>query len=248
MLKKIKTVYLLKYGALITILFVLFGRISFEKQLESPTITNELFTVSTFHSLNAGNYDGILTLREIKQHGSNGIGTFHGIDGEMIYYRDTMYRVLDTGDVVIPNDSLTSPFAAVFHLNRSTSTNMSSLENLQSIIASLNEILDPNDFYAIVFEGDFDTLKLRSISAQEKPYPLLPKVIEGQSIFEYYNISGAMVGMYAPAFVGEVTVPGYHFHFISADGTRGGHVLDISINSAEVYINRINSIRTVLSK
>jgi acetolactate decarboxylase len=36
-----------------------------------------------------------------------------------------------------------------------------------------------------------------------------------------------MVGFRFPAALGAVNVPGWHFHFVSADRRRGGHVLDL---------------------
>ena len=73
--------------SLLTTLFTL-GCVS---SASSPTyvanpITNRetLSQVSTINALLAGVYDGILTVGELKGYGDFGIGTFEGLDGEMV--------------------------------------------------------------------------------------------------------------------------------------------------------------------
>ncbi len=48
----------------------------------------------------------------------------------------------------------------------------------------------------------------------------------------YENIRGTMVGLYCPSFMGGLNSVGWHFHFITEDLTRGGHVLKVSVDSA----------------
>jgi acetolactate decarboxylase len=42
-----------------------------------------LFQTSTLSALQAGDYDGILTIGALKQHGDFGLGSFNTLDGEM---------------------------------------------------------------------------------------------------------------------------------------------------------------------
>ena len=50
-------------------------------------------------------------------HGDIGIGTFDGLDGEMVVVDGTAYQVTGDGVVHIPEPTMTTPFAAVtfFH-------------------------------------------------------------------------------------------------------------------------------------
>ena len=43
-----------------------------------------LFQVSTSTALVQGVYNGVVTIGELKQHGDFGLGTFDGLDGEML--------------------------------------------------------------------------------------------------------------------------------------------------------------------
>ena len=43
-----------------------------------------------------------------------------------------------------------------------------------------------------------------------------------------------------------LNLPGWHFHFISADRTMGGHVFDLKINSCHVKLDKIARIELQL--
>ena len=43
-----------------------------------------LYQVALLQSLAQGYFDGIVTVGELKRHGDTGIGTFEGVNGEMI--------------------------------------------------------------------------------------------------------------------------------------------------------------------
>jgi hypothetical protein len=49
------------------------------------------------------------------------------------------------------------------------------------------------------------------------------------------------VGFWCPAFVGSnLNVPGFHFHFLSADKQRGGHVLQVEVREgAAAYFQEV---------
>jgi acetolactate decarboxylase len=72
-------------------------------------------------------------------------------------------------------------------------------------------------------------MKVRAIPAQQKPYPALTEAAKSQSIHEYRNVSGTLVGFYTPVLFEGLNVPGYHLHFIAEDKSTGGHVLDFTI-------------------
>jgi acetolactate decarboxylase len=54
----------------------------------------------------------------------------------------------------------------------------------------------------------------------------LADATKAQTEFEFTNVTGTLVGLWSPGFSSAFSVPGYHFHFISADRTQGGHLLD----------------------
>jgi acetolactate decarboxylase len=79
---------------------------------------------------------------------------------------------------------------------------------------------------AIRLDGRFDCVRARSVPRQEPPYRPLTEVVADQHVFELAEVEGTMLGFRFPTYVEGLEVGGYHLHFISADRSRGGHVLD----------------------
>jgi acetolactate decarboxylase len=59
-------------------------------------------------------------------------------------------------------------------------------------------------------------------------------------------VDGTLVGLWSPNYAGAFSVPGYHFHFISADRKRGGHVLECSIQTAAIECCTMNELHVSL--
>jgi acetolactate decarboxylase len=88
----------------------------------------------------------------------------------------------------------------------------------------------------------FSRLTARSVPAQPKPWPTLADAIKGQRLFPLEQISGTMVGVYSPPSAPGLSPTGWHFHFLSKDRTRGGHVLAVSIAQAQARADNIERV------
>jgi acetolactate decarboxylase len=97
----------------------------------------------------------------------------------------------------------------------------------------------PNLLYAIRIEGFFPYVKARSVFRQQQPYPPLVEVAKKQSVFEFTQVKGVIVGFRYPQYLAGVNMAGYHCHFISADRQHGGHLLDCRVEGATVAIDTI---------
>jgi acetolactate decarboxylase len=107
--------------------------------------------------------------------------------------------------------------------------------NLADLDARLDDAPGPkNTFLAVRVDGRFAAITLRSVHRQELPYRPLGDVVKGQSVWTHTEMSGTLVGVRSPAWVGGLNVPGYHWHFLSADRTVGGHVLDCQVREGRV--------------
>ena len=197
-----------------------------------PGTSHNLTQVSTIGALLNRVYDGVVTLHDLIQHGDFGIGTFDHLDGEMIVLDGQVYQVKDTGAVIKPELSLTTPFAVVTSFvvdeqhDITPGTTFSRFESEED-----SYLPTQNIFHAIRITGTFSTMLCRSVSRQEKPYPPLSEVAKRESIFEFENVSGTIVGFRCPQYVAGINLPGYHLHFISHDHTAGGHVLDFTVSN-----------------
>ena len=185
-----------------------------------------VYQVSTIDALLAGVYDGDVTLGELGRHGDFGIGTYDRLDGEMVLLDGEFHQVKADGRVRAPDLDGETPFAAVCAFRG---------EKVFAIpagadMAGVEEVVDreaPNSnlFCAIRIDGQFKTMKTRSVPAQSRPFPPLKEVAATQPVFDMENVAGTIVGFRCPPYVGGVNVPGYHLHFLSQDGSRGGHIL-----------------------
>ena len=72
-----------------------------------PKPDNEvLYQGSTIEALLAGNYEGVASVEKIKSQGDVGLGTFTGLDGEMIILDGVVYKAAKTGKVTVENDNV----------------------------------------------------------------------------------------------------------------------------------------------
>lgn len=197
-----------------------------------------LFQVSTIDALLEGVYDGTMSISTLKQYGDFGIGTFADLDGEMVELDYNFYQVKTDGVAYKVSDSEQTPFAVVTLFDVDQKENLSQDMDYKELENYIDNVIPTiNAFYAIKIEGDFKYMKTRSVPAQEKPYPKLSDVAEHQSVFEFQDISGTIVGFRCPSYINGINVPGYHLHFIDSDRDSGGHVLEFIVEEATATID-----------
>ena len=203
--------------------------------------TETVYQVALLQSLTQGYYDGIIKVSELKQHGDIGIGTFEGVNGEMIVLDGKVYQALGDGSVKKADENETVPFSNVTFFDSDIKETLSDIENVDALKAALDNIVDQNGrnmFYFVRIDGDFEKMNVRSEIKQEKPYKTLDKALAtDQREFNYENISGTVVALYCPDYMGGLNTPGWHFHFISDDKTKGGHILELAFDSAQAKLD-----------
>lgn len=209
---------------------------------------NSIFQLSTLNSLSAGNFDGNWTIGELRSHGNTGMGTFNGLDGEMIELNGNIYQIKSNGTVYLINDSANTPFAMTVPFKTDKILILNSSMNLTQLEQFLNATMpSKNMFYSIKVIGTFDSVKARSPPKQNKPYPTLNEALKNQTIFNFNNITGTMVGFWCPEYASDVNLNDYHFHFISEDKKSGGHVLDCQLKGVIIEIDYIPDDSVLLS-
>ena len=204
--------------------------------------------VATMDALMAGNYDGSLPLSKLSSYGDFGIGTFDHLDGEMILLDGAIYQVRADGKVYRPAGSVTTPLASVVRFQAGKTLCATDAIDM----AALEKILDaaaPNQNLpcAVKVTGTFQAIKVRSVPAQNKPYPPLTEVTKNQPVFEYANVEGTLVGFRQPPFIKGLNMPGGHLHFLSKDAQKGGHLLGFTLNpGAKIEVQVCNQFQVIL--
>lgn len=204
--------------------------------------TDTIYQFSIINALLEGVYDGEVSCGELKEHGDFGLGTFDKLDGEMLELDGVIYQVKADGSVHEIEDTVTSPFAVVTFFESDTEETIGQQMDSQQMAEHIDDLLpSENIMYAVMITGNFSYMKTRSVAAQEKPYPRLVDVTKDQSVFEFNDTQGTIVGYWMPEYIDGINVPGYHLHFITEDRTGGGHILEYTIDSGIIEIDSTDS-------
>ncbi len=210
--------------------------------------TGEFYHYSLWAALVNKIYDGTLTVKEAKNHGDIGLGTYNGADGELILLDGTFYHVPSSGEVLVADDSTHIPYLNATFFNKDLSYEINDRLSYDSVRKLLQQHFPSrNFFYAFKIHAEFDSLKLGSLYKQERPYQegldsLMPK----RPKFDHTNIAGTMVGFYCPEFIGDINVAGFHLHFVSDDKKTGGHVMEFKGKNFKVDMGKLSTYHFVL--
>ena len=208
-----------------------------------------LFQTSTIYALLDGLYDGNITCGELKKYGDIGIGTFDGLDGEMIGVNGKFFQIKADGVAYPVDDSMKTPFAMVTFFEPDQTARLNKPLGYQDLEKYLDQLLPTkNIFYAIKIEGGFNYIRTRSVPRQKKPYPPLVEAVKDQPVFEFHDVKGTIVGFRLPDYMKGINMPGYHFHFITENRKAGGHLLEFKIRDARVEIDYTDGSYMVLPK
>jgi len=214
------------------------------KKLTAPVAgfenSDRVYQYSLFTALANSIYDGTMTVAGVKSKGDMGLGTYNGLDGEMIVNNGKVYQFPADGKVTMPADMALVPFTVVkffqpdFVVETGTVTDYPALKKLAE-----KQFTSPNYIYALKVIGTFTRIKCGSAEKQELPYEkTLSDAIANRPVFESEIIQGTLVGFWFPEYVGGVNIPGFHLHFISADETKAGHVLEFEAANLKIEIDQ----------
>ena len=211
--------------------------------------SDTLYQVSLLQDLMFGDYTGSITVGELKKHGSVGIGTFDGLNGELIMLNGVVYRAAvgegDTCSVTVVEDSETVPFANTANMKTdfsATDLTADSMDAMKILLTNNTNEHGANSMYFAAIHAKFSSLTVRSEYAQSEPYKPLVKVLESdQREWTRDDVTGTIVALYCPVYLDKVNTPGWHLHFISDDRSFGGHVLDLNVSGARADFNKLTN-------
>lgn len=232
-------------NVVIVVLILAGGALFFQKTGPKDT----LYQVSVLSGLMSGDYDGKVSLRQIRKRGDFGIGTFDRLDGEAVELDGEFYQVKNDGKIHRPPLGTTSPFAMTSFFHPDSGFSLSAQPDFDSLKGAIDGHLETKNIpYAVRVDGKFSFVKTRSIARQNKPYRPLPEIAKEQSVFEFQDVEGSLIGFRLPSYMAGVNLPGYHMHFLSRDKTKGGHLLECKLISGEVQIDDIKHFQLELKK
>ncbi len=194
-------------------------------------------------------YEGFVTIGDLRQYIGIGIGTFDGLDGELVAVEGNVYQVRSHGIAYPVSDNLRTPFAVVCRFVPDRMIDVRGIDGFTLLSALLDSLRETsNMFYGIRIEGVFDHVRTKSMPRQERPYKPLVELLNSQPEFILGQVNGVAEGFYFPPYVEGINIPGYHIHFITSDRTAGGHLIDCRIHEARVSIALVDRFMMMLNR
>ena len=210
-----------------------------------------MYQVSTLQALAMGYNKTVITVEKLLRHGDTGLGTFEGVDGEMIVVDGVCFRATVDGSVSEAPPELGVPFCAVSRLRGVRSFPLESVPNIDELKTILTlrieEDFGLNSMHMVRIDGAFDRICARSETGQLTQHITLKEMLDGnQRDFFFEDVEGSLVCVYYPDYMDGINAPGWHLHFLSADRRRGGHVFDCKLRKATARLDKISRIEIQL--
>lgn len=200
-----------------------------------------VFISAPIAALVEGIYRDDTTIGQLHEKGNLGIGTFNDLDGELVLLDGTVYCLRPEGDAEIVADDICTPFALTTHFEGDTEDQFEHVGETAFERDLLNLVPSDNLMYSIRIDGHFDYIRARSVPKMMNYMPLA-EISKMQTVFEFTDVEGTIVGFYTPNFLAGLHLPGLHLHFITKDRARGGHLLAAAPSHASVKLQHASSV------
>ena len=150
---------------------LLAGTMLFNTASAAPAHTKNretIYQIALLQSLAMGYFDGSISVKNLKTHGDTGIGTFEGLNGEMIVLDGVVYQANQDCEISIMGDKEKVPFSNVTFFEKDISVKLSDVPDKAALEKILNETVDKNgrnSFYQPI--RGFDTMLDRYLTGRE---------------------------------------------------------------------------------
>ena len=117
--------------------------------------------IALLQSLTLGHFDGSISAKNLKELGDTGIGTFDGLDGEMIFLDGVIYRANQDCKINVVDDAVTIPFSNVTFFEKDFSVKLKNVSGKAALESKLNELVKKNgenNFYMVKITANYDEI------------------------------------------------------------------------------------------
>src|ERR1700751_3755533 len=152
-------------------------------------VKHTLYQVSTATALVEGIYQGAAQIATLRAHGDLGLGTFEGLDGEMVVVDGHFFQVGSDGSVREVQDNVQIPFAAVTAFSADQAITLNYCPDLSHLTSQFDALRSSgNLFFGLRVDGTFEYIHTRAMRRTKEGSPLVraPAV---PTEFEFQNIS-----------------------------------------------------------
>jgi acetolactate decarboxylase len=104
-----------------------------------------------------------------------------------------------------------------------------------------------NLFFAVRLDGRFDSVRTGAAAPREaQAHGHGVDAAKMQSAITFNDIDGTLIGIWSPGVSSAFRMPGYHFHFLSRDRTKGGHLLECASGELRLRLGKLIDFRLAL--
>ncbi len=211
----------------------------------------KMYQVSTLQALALGYTKSVITVKDLMEQGNTGLGTYEGVDGEMIVIDGRCYRAKDDGGVEEAEETMGIPFASVCSMEEARDFELEYVKNVEGLKQYLNNLIEEwfglNSMHMVRIDGFFDLVDARSETGYFAMHVSLKDMLaETQKAFQFENVEGSLICVYYPDYMDGINAAGWHFHFISKDRTKGGHVFEVKLREGHGRMDKITQIEIQL--
>ncbi|KAH9817777.1 alpha-acetolactate decarboxylase like protein [Teratosphaeria destructans] len=198
---------------------------------------NHIYQYSLLNALMDGVCETGIQVSKLASKGNQGLGTFAHMNGELIFLDGHVYQLQAEGNVREADETDRIPFAVSTNFVPQQTRNVK-LQNKNDIDNALDEFNDhsKNLFMTYRITGHFEYLKCRTVRGQEYKGQPLSELGKKQSVEEYENVKGTIIGFRTPKNWQGFGVAGEHLHFLEAERKAGGHVLEVRAEEVEMQM------------
>lgn len=204
---------------------------------------NILYNYGIIDAFIGGLYKGSLPIKELKLKGDFGIAAPDMLDGELTMLNGKVYQTKATGEVNVVDNEYKTPLSTVTFFEANMTFYVNNATEQKDLLETIeNRLTNKNVMYAVKITGDFSNMRTRAFPpVKEEPFPALSTILDRQQFFNIQNTKGTLVGYHLPEYLNGIQMSGFHFHFLSADTKKGGHVLDFKGMNLKIEIAELKS-------
>ncbi|KAK0270826.1 hypothetical protein LTR35_013878 [Friedmanniomyces endolithicus] len=198
---------------------------------------NHIYQYSLLNALMDGVSETGITVSKLLTKGNQGLGTFARMNGELLFLDGKVYQLQAEGNVREAGEGDQIPFAVStnFVPQQTRKVTLPSKSALDSTLQTFAPHAK-NLFLTYRLTGLFTHLKCRTVRGQTYAHQPLSELGASQSVEEYRDVRGTIIGFRTPANWQGFGVAGGHAHFIDEGRRAGGHVLELSAEGEEVEV------------
>ncbi|GBG97086.1 acetolactate decarboxylase [Lactococcus termiticola] len=198
---------------------------------------SKIFQEGSYRTLNGGFYEGTISLEEALTHGTVGIGTLDGANGEVIILDGIAYHGDAQNQVRFVDGKEKLPYVAVLEHQADKSFELKDLANDQALAEILGQLPSQSTAFSIALTGNFEKIEISSKPANNTE--AYPEIMAKQPHFTRENIKGSIVGIWSPNHLSGLYGDGFHLHFISEDKDFGAHLVAFDVVEAQAEVGQI---------